>query len=111
MAKFDVELDYKGIKAVTSVETRVSVKTATLFKSHPASHVKPKLILNRYYHSKEMFQDASRCIFDNYKAKLMYIIYNPTPNQFSFGRLHYAAQPLPISLAQDKGMLGFDVAI
>ena len=40
MAKFDVELDYKGIKAVTSVKTRVSVKTAKLFKSHPASHVK-----------------------------------------------------------------------
>ena len=26
MAKFDVELDYKGMKAVTSVKTRVSVK-------------------------------------------------------------------------------------
>ena len=47
MAKFDVELDYKGMKAVTSVKTRVLVKTAKLFKSHPASHVKPKLI-NRY---------------------------------------------------------------
>ena len=45
MAKFDVELDYKGIKAVRSVKTRVSVQTAKLFKSHPASHVKPKLIL------------------------------------------------------------------
>ena len=43
-----VELDYKGMKAVTSVKTRVSVKTAKLFKSHPALHVKPKLILNRY---------------------------------------------------------------
>ena len=48
MAKFDVELDYKGMKAVTSVKTRVSVKTAKLFKSQPALHVKPKLILNRY---------------------------------------------------------------
>ena len=58
-----------------------------------------------------MFHDACRCIFDNYKANLMYIIYNPTPNQFSFEWLHYAAQPLPISLAQDEGMLGFGVAI
>ena len=51
MAKFDVELDYKGIKAVRSVKTRVSVQTAKLFKSHPASHVKPKLILipRRYF--------------------------------------------------------------
>ena len=48
MAKFDVELDYKGMNAVTSVKTRVSVKTAKLFKSHPALHVKPKFILNRY---------------------------------------------------------------
>ena len=30
MAKFDVELDYKGMKAVTYVKTRVSVKTAKL---------------------------------------------------------------------------------
>ena len=48
MAKFDVELDYKGMKAVTSVKMCVSVKTAKLYKSHPASHVEPKLILNRY---------------------------------------------------------------
>ena len=48
MANFDVELDLKGIKAVTSVKTCVSVKTAKLFKSHPASHVKPRMIINRY---------------------------------------------------------------
>ena len=50
-----MELDYKGMKAVTSVKTRVSVKTAKLFKSHPASHVKPKLIF------KQVFTIPRRC--------------------------------------------------
>ena len=48
MAKFDVELDYTGINAAMSVKTHVSVKTAKLFKSTPASHDKPRIILNRY---------------------------------------------------------------